>query len=435
MKEMTAVISFGGSVKTGEETVMGAVKGRLCGALVAAALAVGSTGGPATATPSDRDALQRAMTEMVESGAGGVQVRVHDFQGDWAGSAGTRDRHGGKVSTNGRFRAGSITKMFVATVVLQLVDEGRVDLDDPVDAYLPEYGLDQRITVRMLLRHTSGLFDYTGQLNPDGTFTAGIPLVGKDYVDNLFHTYRPADLVAVSLAKPANFAPGAGWRYSNTNYVLVAQIIERLTGTPYGSQVRQRILRPLGLRDTLFPGSRPGIPGPHARGYLHYLNDGQARVADVTRVDPTWAWAAGEVISTTADLDRFVAALLAGGLLSPASLAQMRDHLPTGDGYDYGLGLLAIDFGPTCGVFEGHDGGLPGYVSMLFSSGDRQRRLEVSVTVGRVNLDDPGAARRFLAALGRLLATAACGSTQPGPLMEAKLLTGAEGRQFGFARS
>jgi D-alanyl-D-alanine carboxypeptidase len=392
---------------------MGAGMRRLGGVFVAAALAVGLTGSPVSAASPGRDALRQAMTELVRSGAAGVQLRTHDEQGDWVGSAGVRELSGGKVPTNGRFRAGSITKMFVSTVVLQLVDEGRMALDDPVDEHLPEYGLDPRITVRMLLQHTSGLFDYTGQINPDGTIDPGIPLRGKEYIDNRFRTYQPRELVAVSLAKPANFPPGTSWSYSNTNYILAAQVIERLTGTPYGLQVQQRVLRPLGLRDTVFPGPWPGIPGSHAHGYLFYLDGGRTRVADVTYINPTWAWAAGEVVSTTGDLDRFITALLGGDLLPPDLLAQMRDTLPLGRG-GYGLGLLSLDFGPECGgVYEGHDGLLPGYLSYLLRTGDGERRLEVSVTVGAVTLTDPQAVERFLTAFNTLLATAACGSPQP----------------------
>jgi D-alanyl-D-alanine carboxypeptidase len=382
---------------------------RLGGVLVA----VGLTGSPVSAAPPDRDALRQAMTELARSGAAGVQLRVHDERGDWVGSAGVRELSGGKVPANGRFRAGSITKTFVSTVVLQLVDEGRMALDDPVDEYLPEYGLDPRITVRMLLQHTSGLFDYTGELNPDGTIDPGIPLRGKEYIDNRFRTYRPGELVAVSLAKPANFAPGTSWSYSNTNYILAAQLIERLTGTPYGFQVQRRVLRPLGLRDTVFPGPWPGVPGPHAHGYLSYLDDGRTRVADVTNINSTWAWAAGEVISTTGDLDRFITALLGGDLLPPDLLAQMRDALPAG-GFGYGLGLLSLDLGPECGgVYEGHDGGLPGYLSLLLSTGDGERRLELSVTLGAVNPNDPQAVERFYTAYRTLLVTAACGAPRP----------------------
>lgn len=177
-------------------------------------------------------------------------------------------------------------------------------MDAPIDEYLPEYGLDPRITVRMLLQHISGLFDYTGQPNPDGTITPGIPVNGKDFVDNRFHTYQPTELVAVSLAKPLNFESGTNLSYSNTNYILAAQLIERLTHTPYAVQVRQRILRPLRLRDTVFPGASPAISGPHAYGYLNYTDGEQLRTSDVAHINPTWGWAAGEIISTPHDLDR-----------------------------------------------------------------------------------------------------------------------------------
>jgi D-alanyl-D-alanine carboxypeptidase len=379
----------------------------LAGVLLAATLVVGLTGGTASAE-GGRDELRQALTALAGSGVAGVQLRIHDEQGDWTGAAGVRELSGGTVPTNGRFRAGSITKTFVSTVVLQLVREGKVALDEPIDAYLPEYGFDRRITVRMLLRHESGLFNYTGEPNPDGSIEPGIPLQGKEFVANRFRDYTPDELIAVSLAKPARFAPGTNWRYSNTNYIVLGQLIEQVTGTPYAVQLGKRILGPLGLHNTWLPGNRTGIPGPHAHGYFTYWDGDRFTVVDVTRLNPTWGGSAGEIISTTRDLDRFVTALLGGRLLPADLLAEMTTSSQYGE---YGLGLEILDAGPTCGgVYFGHTGGIHGYQSFMFSSPDRGTRLEFSVTTGTADLEDPEAVERISAALNDVLIAAVCDS-------------------------
>jgi D-alanyl-D-alanine carboxypeptidase len=383
------------------------VQGRLGAALLAAALVTGLTGATADAS-TDRPEVRQAMAALHDAGVAGVQLRIHDENGDWVGSAGVRELSGGKVPTNGRFRAGSITKTFVSTVVLQLVNEGRVALDDPIAQYLPRYGFDPRITVRMLLNHTSGLFNYTGEPKPDGTVEPGIPLFGADFAQNRFRDYTPRQLIEVSLSKPARFAPGTSASYSNTNYIVLGQLIERLTGTPWEVQVRQRILGPLGLRDTVLPGRWPDIPGPHAHGYYAYHDNGQFTVLDATRLNPSWAGSAGALISTTRDLDTFISALLGGRLLPAALLAEMKApsrYAP------YGLGLAALDLGPTCGgVHYGHDGSIHGYLSYMFSTPDRGERLELSVTMGAADLDDPAVSQRVLAALNNVIIAAACDS-------------------------
>jgi D-alanyl-D-alanine carboxypeptidase len=398
----------------------------LAGVLLAATLVVGLTGGTASAE-GGRDELRQALTALAGSGVAGVQLRIHDEHGDWTGSAGVRELSGGKVPTNGRFRAGSITKTFVSTVVLQLVDEGEVELDAPVAGYLPEFGLDQRITVRMLLQHTSGLFNYTGEPRPDGTVEPGIPLYGTEFAENRFRTYRPAELVAVALAKPARFEPGTSWSYSNTNYVLAGLLIERVTGTRYAHQVRERVLEPLKLRSTVLPGTWPGIPGPHAHGYYAFRDGGHQRVLDVSVVNPTWAGSAGEIISTTRDLDRFLSALLDGELLPPDLLDQMRDILPVDEAYGYGLGLEALDAGPECGgVYEGHTGGMHGYTSYLFGNGST--RFEMSVTSGVVDVEDPEALERLSRAVNAVLAAALCDGAEPAdPTLLGERLTAALG--------
>jgi D-alanyl-D-alanine carboxypeptidase len=246
--------------------------------------------------------------------------------------------------------------------------------------YLPEFGLDRRITVRMLLQHTSGLFDYTGAMLPDGTIVPGIPLAGQEFVDNRFHTYRPEELVRFGLSKPALFEPGTDWGYTNINYVLAGLLIEKIAGRPYGDEVGRRILSPLGLRDTLVPGTRSEIPGPHAHGYYRYQDAGQPKTVDITRQNPSWASSAGEMISTTRDLHTFFTALNRGKLLPAPLLAEMRKPHPKGN---YGLGLYVQDAGPNCGgvIFKGM-GGFHGYGTIMASTPDGSRTFELSLTYG-----------------------------------------------------
>lgn len=347
----------------------------------AVGLAVVGIGGTAVAEPAaeqagqadrvDRQVVQRAVDDMARTGAQGVQVRVTDGRREFTARGGTAQLDSPRpVPTDGRFRIGSITKTFVSTVVLQLVGEGEVDLDAPVQRYLP--GLlphGDRITVRNLLQHTSGLYDYTDALplDPDGLLTIR------------YKTWTPAELVALSTARPLDFEPGSEWRYSNTNYVVAGMLVEEVTGRPYGEAVAQRVLRPLGLRSTFVPGARADIPGPHAHGYIR----AGGQVVDITELNPSVAYSAGEMISTTADLDRFADALLDGRLLRPAQQEQLTTTPPITNGY--GLGIESDQL--SCGVTVwGHGGGIPGYSSIVLSTADTKTRLTMSVT----SPPDPG---------------------------------------------
>ncbi|WP_336209262.1 serine hydrolase domain-containing protein [Nonomuraea sp. LPB2021202275-12-8] len=358
------------------------------------------------AAGQDRPQLQKAIQEIVDSGFAGVQLRVHDQRGDWVGSAGVRKLgETAKPPTNGRFWVGSVTKTFTATVVLQLVAEGRIGLDAPVAGYLPELGLDRRITVRMLLQHTSGVFNYTGEYYDDGTFVPGIPAVGKEWVDNRFRTYRPQELVRLALSKPARFAPGTDQSYSNTNYTLALLLIEKVTGRSHAEEVKRRILRPLGLRGTVVPGARTQLPGPHAHGYYRYQDAGQWKVVDVARQNLSLLAGAGDMVSTTQDLHTFISALNGGKLLPAPLLAEMRE--PHGK-LSYGLGLFVQDLGPNCGgtVLQ-HNGSPPGgYGALMYSSPDGSRTLTASVTTGDAAIDP---AQEFPKALEKLLKEVFCG--------------------------
>ncbi|MBB5960318.1 D-alanyl-D-alanine carboxypeptidase [Saccharothrix tamanrassetensis] len=343
---------------------------------IALAAVVGLTalgmGGTAVAEPTgsagriDREVVQQALDKLTgEGGAAGVQVRITDGRRQFTARSGVAEvGRTEPVPLDGRFRIGSITKTFVSTVVLQLVGEGRVGLDDPVDRYLPGLLPDgDEITVRMLLQHTSGLFNYTRALPLDPAGFEGIR----------FKHWEPRELVGISTAEPLDFPPGTSWSYSNTNFVVAGLLVEKVTGRPYEVAVNRRILRPLGLRDTSVPGDRVDVPGPHAHGY--YSVDGKA--VDVTRLNPSVAHAAGEMISTTADLDRFVDALLDGRLLAPAQQAELTRTLPFTEGY--GLGFQSTEL--PCGVtVYGHGGGIPGYTSYLGSTKDTKTRLEGSFT-------------------------------------------------------
>ncbi|NML52612.1 beta-lactamase family protein [Streptomyces sp. R302] len=346
-----------------------------------------------TAAAQDRPELRKAMQEIVDAGFAGVQLRVNDELGEWVGSAGVSELgRTAKPPTDGHFRVGSVTKTFVATVVLQLVDEGRLGLQDPVADHLPELGLDRRITVRMLLQHTSGIFNFTGEFSADGTVEPGVVAgFGKEWVDLRHATFRPEELVRGALAKPARFEPGTAWSYSNTNYVLARLLIEKATGRSLPEVTHRLVLGPLGLTGTVLPEAREEIPEPHAHGYFGYDDAGRWKVVDTTRFNPSWASASGDMISTSRDLHTFFSALNGGKLISTELLAEMRVPDPT---MGYGLGVFVEEL-EGGGTVLHHNGGFWGWGALMYSTPDGTRTLTGSLTSGDVEMDLPTMAGTF----------------------------------------
>ncbi|MFD5129587.1 serine hydrolase domain-containing protein [Streptomyces olindensis] len=339
-----------------------------------------------TRTDRDRPELRAAIEEMVESGFTGVTLRVNDERGEWVGSAGVGRRDSpAKPPENGHVRIGSNTKTFTATVVLRLMAEGAVGLDTPVADHLPGFGLDPGITVRMLLQHTSGVFNFTGEYYEDGTFAPGIPATtaGREWVDNRFRTYRPEELVRLALSKPARFAPGTDWNYSNTNYVLARLLVEKVTGRPFAEEMRRLVLGPLGLSDTLLPETGPEIPEPHARAYYRYEDGGRQTTVDVTRQNPSWISTGGDMISTTRDLHTFISALAGGRLLPAPLLAEMcRPHPKAG----YGLGAFVQQAGDDGATVITHNGGMAGHAALMYGTPGGGRTLTAALNY----VDDAG---------------------------------------------
>ncbi|MFF3442152.1 serine hydrolase domain-containing protein [Streptosporangium sp. NPDC002721] len=324
-----------------------------------------------TLTDQDRPELRKVIEEIVDSGFTGMTLRVNDERGEWTGSAGAAELGGtAGPPIDGHVRIGSNTKTFTATVVLQLVAEGKIGLDTPAADYLPEFGLDERITVRMLLRHTSGVFNFTGEYYDDGTYAPGIPATtaGQEWVDNRFRTYRPQELVELALSKPARFEPGAGWSYSNTNYVLARLLIEKVTGRSVAEEMRRLILGPLGLTGTTVPTTESEVPEPHAHAYYRYEDGGEQKTVDVTRQNPSWISSGGDMISTTRDLRTFFSALLGGRLLPAPLLAEMCTPHPTGaPGMDYGLGVFVLTT-ENGGTVISHNGGMAGHAALMYGT-------------------------------------------------------------------
>ncbi|MGI5493914.1 serine hydrolase domain-containing protein [Microtetraspora malaysiensis] len=269
---------------------------------------------------------------------------------------------------------GSNTKTFTATLVLQLVAKGKIRLDAPADDYLPEFGLDRRITVRMLLQHTSGVFNFTGEYYEDGTYAPGIPATtaGQEWVDNRFKTYRPEELVRLALSKPSRFAPGTDWSYSNTNYVLARLLVEKVTGRSVAEEMQRLILGPLGLTGTMAPTTQSEISEPHAHAYYRYEEAGQQKTVDVTRQNPSWISSGGDMISTTQDLHTFISALVGGKLLPAPLLAEMCTPEPK---VGYGLGVFVQDAGENGGTIITHNGGMAGHGALMYSTPDGSKTL------------------------------------------------------------
>jgi D-alanyl-D-alanine carboxypeptidase len=346
---------------------MAAVTGlTACGVLASstAALATEPTG-----------VVQQGLDDLVtDGGFPAALADVREADGDHRGyAAGVADLATGEPAVPGEeVRIGSNTKTFTAVAVLQLVDEGTVDLDASIETYLP--GLvrgpvdGNDITVRQVLQHTSGVPSYTD------TFTSV-----QEVVD-LRHTYvQPMELVRMGLSLPAPFPPGEGWAYSNTNYVLAGLLVEKVTGRPLAEELGARIIDRLDLRETYFPAvGEQTLRGDHPRGY-HRVEDPAVPPLDVTDQDPAFAWAAGAIVSTPAELNRFFTALFGGELTSPELLAQVRDTVATPfPGEAYGLGVISREL--SCGELAwGHGGDIPG-TSTRGGVTDDGRAVSVAVT-------------------------------------------------------
>jgi D-alanyl-D-alanine carboxypeptidase len=322
------------------------------------------TAGALAVSPGVSAGLQRQLDQVVAIGA---VAEVRAGAKVWRGSSGVAELgKTRKVPVAGRFRAGSISKTFVATVVLQLVAEGRLRLDDPVERWLPGVVPNgENITVRNLLNHTSGLFDFKDTLPRPPS---------PEFYELRYRTWTAAEQIERALANPPVFTdPGKHYSYSNTNYLLLGEIIEEATGSTYAEEIERRLIRPLGLHGTSIPGTSPYIRGPHAHGYVP--KDGEQ--LDFTELNPTLFGAAGDLISTTHDLNRFFAALLGGRLLPPELLREMKE--PGIDGGRYGLGLSWHT--TACGVrVYGNDGDALAYQAYSFATEDLRRQVTVAVT-------------------------------------------------------
>ncbi|MFC6887120.1 serine hydrolase domain-containing protein [Actinomadura yumaensis] len=359
-------------------------------ATLAAALALALSVAAPPASAEAGSPLQKALDGVVAAGAPGAVAEFQGERGVWRGASGVADvRSPRPPDPRSHWRIASITKTFTATVTLQLAGEGRIGLDDPVGRYLPGLLPDgDRITVRMLLQHTAGTYNYVADL-------LGTP---QQVRDTYRTTYRPADLVGIANAHGPAFPPGERWAYDNTGYIVLGMLIEKVTGRPADRVVTDRIVRPLGLAHTRFPVTGTRLPRPRLHGYFP---DERGRPEDITAANPSSGWTTGAMISNAADLNAFLRALLGGRLLPPRLLAEMRRTVRAEDATrGYGLGLRRNEL--PCGrTVWGNIGIAFGYTTYAFQDG--RRALTV---VG--SLAGPPDWSRLEPALSRVLTTAFC---------------------------
>ncbi|MFD9908782.1 serine hydrolase domain-containing protein [Streptomyces sp. NPDC059063] len=327
-------------------------------------------GGSAAARPRQAGLLKEAVNAIHDTGAVGVLAEVRSPGTRDAARAGTAELGTVRpVPWDGRFRIGSLTKTFTATVVLQLVGEGQLSLDDTVEHWLPGVvPAGSRITVRQLLQHTSAVPDVLGD----------IPALNSaaDYRAERLRTYTPEELVALAMRHPTTIAPGS-WSYSNTNYILAGMIIKKVTGHSWADEVNARIIAPLGLTRTSTPGTSPSVPGPHARGYRTF---GTGTTLEVTEFNPSAVDASGSIISSADDLSRFYAALFDGRLLEPAQLDEMTTTVSAPELHArYGLGLAKVSL-PCGGSYFTHVGEVSGYHTQVGVTPDATRTAVVLAT-------------------------------------------------------
>lgn len=331
---------------------------------------------PQALQPFDAELAARLQTILDETVANGqipgaiVSVAIQGYA-PWNGAGGVADRQQGRPMTpETNVRIASISKIFTAAVVLQLVEEGALRLDDPLATYLPDLVPNaEAIRVRDLLQHTTGLYDY---------------LEDRAYVVQAYRdpqrTFTPQELVAYATQFPPAFAPGTpdNWDYSSTNYVILGMLVEQITGNALGDEMRRRIFTPLALEHTFFAPD-PAIPPTAARGY--------GQNVDQTNVAMSFAFATANLVSTPDDVRRFIDALLGGQVIQPATLQNMLTFVNGKGQYnmpelEYGLGIMRnrLPVGPApdgqprpaeISRVVGHIGGFGGFRSAVWATPDR----------------------------------------------------------------
>ncbi|MFF2145554.1 serine hydrolase domain-containing protein [Kitasatospora sp. NPDC058190] len=405
---------------------------------VAAAAAVLAATGTVPALAADRDGaalpvpdtagVLGALQATTGAGAPGAFAVIRDHDEDERTrslSVGQANLDGTPMNSSWRFRVGSNSKMFAAVLVMQLAEEGRIDLDKPLRDYLPAGTLPESWTMtgRQVMEHRAGVYDHTNDLleQPGEETTSAFEARIRTNV------YQPADLVAMSVKHGQQYTPGSRYSYSNTDFVLMGLAVEHLTGRPYADVLRERIIEPLGLKKTSFVVPDQRIKGAHVTGYL--TNDDRAKpLLDSTEQTASWLWSAGGVISSAGDLDRFLTALMAGsngGLISDASLQQMEAALPTPTAkISYGLGLRRISL--SCGDVYGHGGIVQGYQTQSFTTPDGKRSVVVfanasnngTVTQGLMSALEPAFCGKKPAAAPRTAFAPQDGDAQGVPVVE-----------------
>jgi D-alanyl-D-alanine carboxypeptidase len=277
------------------------------------------------------------------------------------------------------------------------MEDGMLSLDDPISDYVDDIPNSQA-TLRQVANMTSGIPSYTLQES-----------FQNDIFGDPLQVLTPDELLDYVRGLPPDFAPGEGWTYSNTNYVLLGMVVEQVTGQPIAEVMDERILRPLGLRETSFPGESADLPSPHLRGVTNQ-GQPQGQTADATNWNPSWGWTAGEMISTLGDLGVWGRALGTGeGILDPATQTLRLDSFldsppPMTPELGYGLGLLHL------GAWIGHSGELPGFNTTAYYNAE----LETTVVVmanSDIAVDGANPAPSTLSAVIEVLT----GAPPPGP--------------------
>jgi D-alanyl-D-alanine carboxypeptidase len=350
--------------------------------------------GTSPSSSLDRAELASALDDVHRAGMPGIFAEVRGAGQVWRGASGVADvRTGRPVKPHMRHRVGSITKTFTAAAIMQQVEKGRIELDAPIGRYLPrlvpgERG--QKITVRMLLNHTSGIPEYLPYAFPSLAAWPSLPDMSAESLDdNRFRQFHPTELIRMGLSAPATGEPGSTpGVYSNTNYLILGLLLEKVTGTPAEKYITTNVIERAGLRHTEFP-TGPRIKGPHPRMYESFfgLIDPPR---DYSVYNMSWVMMGAGLVSTMEDLNRFYEQLLAGTIVSRSSLAEMKRMVPVisqeGDLIEYGLGLRRLT--TDCGTFWGHDGSAWGALSMSWTRDDGGRQLSVAMNLVRWNRPD-----------------------------------------------